>query len=286
MNWNIVELNPYHPRPYVFTEAARCLRHSIEAAGYPCAVHQSVVPPEGVSVVFGLFPEHPLVEMLDPRRTLLFNLEQLGSSSSLVSEKYLQLLGRYGGFDYNSSNLSVRHAMGMDMPAFELPLLPCLPVLPSPVVCEKTTDILFFGSINPRRSALLDQLESAGCCVERIAGAYGSELTPALQRRKLVLNLHFYETALFGPLRCLQPVEQGVPIVNETSVFSRWNDWSKSGMVFADYTDLSDACLALLALSTQERLTRATSASAFCTTVDFPAAFGLALKNLSQHINF
>jgi hypothetical protein len=54
--------------------------------------------------------------------------------------------------------------------------------------------------------------------------------------------MHFYQSALFPILRLLQPVARGIPVVCETSVFSKWNDWSSSGMVFADYEELGQAC--------------------------------------------
>jgi hypothetical protein len=44
----------------------------------------------------------------------------------------------------------------------------------------------------------------------------------------------------------LQPLARGVPIVCERSVFSRWNDWSESGMVLADYDSLAQACVDLV----------------------------------------
>ena len=47
-------------------------------------------------------------------------------------------------------------------------------------------------------------------------------------------------------LRMLQPLARGVPIVCERSVFSRWNDWSDSGIVFAEYSLLAQACLDLV----------------------------------------
>jgi hypothetical protein len=103
-------------------------------------------------------------------------------------------------------------------------------------------DVLFYGSVNERRQMVLDALERRGLKVEVVSGAYGAELTPAIQRAKVVLHVHYYESSLFPALRILQPVAQGVPVVCEHSVFSKWNDWADSGMVFAAYDSIADAC--------------------------------------------
>ena len=110
---------------------------------------------------------------------------------------------------------------------------------------ERPVDVLFYGSLNERRQKVLDELERRGLEVEVVSGAYGAELTPAIQRAKVVVHVHYYDSSLFPALRVLQPVAQGVPVVCERSVFSEWNDWAESGMVFAAYDSIADACAEL-----------------------------------------
>ena len=50
---NVVELNPYAPRPYVFTEAALCLRDSIRSAGFASDQRVNEADPRALSIVLG-----------------------------------------------------------------------------------------------------------------------------------------------------------------------------------------------------------------------------------------
>jgi hypothetical protein len=65
---------------------------------------------------------------------------------------------------------------------------------------------------------------------------------PWLQKARVMLHVHYYETRLFPALRTLRPVMMGLPVVCESSVFSSTNDWSNSGMVFSDVHGLVQAC--------------------------------------------
>lgn len=268
---DVVELNPHAPRPFAFTEVALCLRDSLRLAGLQSDHRVNIANPQAVCIVLGAVPPFngPLAQ-LDPRKTLVFNFEQLGSTSTLAGPEYLDWLRQWIVLDYHSRNVEfLRRVNGPGQQVVELPIVPgpslaFRPDLPP----EKSVDVLFFGSPNDRRTALLHRLEEAGLCVEIAAGAYADELTPAIRRARLVLHVHYYETGLFPVARVLQPVSAGVPIVCETSVFSAVSDWSGSGILFAPYDGLVDACRKLLA-SEDEQRRRAEESRQFASRIDF-----------------
>ena len=249
----VVELNPHAPRPFVFTEMALCLRDMLREAGYEAEHLVNELDPDGLSIVF--VPTdgwQEAVAQLDPARTVLFNMEQLGSASPWAHETYVQALMGWTVADYHTANvdfLRSRHALHDQRPrVHEIAVVPS-----SSVVFARdadrppSVDVLFFGSPNPRRERIVAALRGAGLTVEEVSGAYGWELTAAIQRARLVLHVHFYETRLFPVARMLQPVASAVPIVCESSVCPALNDWTDSGIVFADYDALVPACLELLA---------------------------------------
>jgi hypothetical protein len=246
----VVELNPHAPRPFVFTEPALCLCGALRQAGWAAPHQINEAASSAVAVVLGAGPA--LVQFLsgrDPRRTVVFNLEQLGSGAALAHAAYQRQLGDWVVADYNPANVAYLKALhGADAPVFEWPLLPdpALRFLRE-TAPQKLVDVLFYGTLNERRQLVLNRLQAAGLTVEVVNGAYAWELAPALQRARLVLNVHFYETRLFPVTRLLQPFANGVPVVCETSVLPGYGDWWSSGIVFADYEDLTVACLALLA---------------------------------------
>lgn len=268
---DVVEINPYAPRPYAFTEAALCLREAIEAAGYTSRLYVNQADGAHRCIVLGALPPHTRrVELLDPAKTIIFNFEQLGSGSALAGPDYEAWLRRWLVADYHSSNVEyLRQRSGGQQRIFVLPIVPgpCLAFRPD-LPDDKTVDVLFFGTPSPRRSKVLQQLEAAGLRVEVVAGAFAQELTPALRRARLVLHVHFYETRLFPLSRVLQPVVAGVPIVCENSVCSALSDWSRSGILFAPYDGLVEACRALLA-APQEQAERTQRSQAFVRGLDF-----------------
>lgn len=281
---DVVELNPYAPRPFAFTEVALCLRDSLRLAGLQSDHRVNIANPQAVCIVLGAVP--PLnapLDRLDPRKTLVFNFEQLGSTSTFAGPQYLHWLRQWIVLDYHSRNVDfLRRVNGPAQAVLELPIVPGPSLafrldLPP----EKSVDVLFFGSPNERRTALLHRLEEAGLRVEIVAGAYADELTPALRRARLVLHIHYYETGLFPVARVLQPVAAGVPIVCESSVFSAGCDWSGSGILFAPYDKLVDACLRLLAAHDEQRR-RAEESRQFAAQIDFASPLEKVLRAIVQ----
>ena len=245
----VVELNPYHPRPFVFTDGARCIVASLQASGVAARHLANAIPAQGGMILMGWTPQWLAAnrERLDPARTFLFNAEQLGAGSSLLTAAYLEALGEWKVMDYHDANAEfIRRMHGDRAQVTTIPIIPgsavCYDVPDVPAEGAFKVDVLFYGTLNPRREEVLAALRRRGLSVEVVAGSYGQELAPALQRCRMVLHVHYYAAALFPILRVLQPVVRGVPVVCETSVFSKWNNWSGSGMVFADYEELVAAC--------------------------------------------
>jgi hypothetical protein len=279
---DVVELNPYAPRPFVFTEAALCLRDSIRGAGFASEHHVNQGNPNALALVLGAVPPHlALLDQLDPRKTAIVNLEQLASGSALITPAYVHWLRKWLLADYHSENIAwLKRANGEAQQALRLPLVPGPSLVHPAPDAVKSVDVLLFGSPSPRRELVLQRLRDAGVSVETVAGAYAHELAPALRRARLVLNVHFYETGLFPVTRVLQPVANGIPVVCESSTFSRDEDWAESGILFADYDDIPRACIGLLR-SEGERRERAQLAQHFASQIDFATPFRAVVKALA-----
>lgn len=245
----VVELNRHAPRPFVFTEAALCLRDMLRAAGYDAEHLVNEVEPDALSIVFVPTDgwQAALAE-LDPGRTILFNMEQLGSESPWAQRQYVEQLVGWTVADYNTANVQrLRAAHGEPARVHEIPLVPGHAVVFAGDATQRpSVDVLFFGTPNARRERVFEALRSRGLSLEIVSGAYGWELTPAIQRARLVLHVHFYETRLFPVARMLQPLASAVPIVCETSVCPALADWTQSGIVFADHDHLAEVCAELL----------------------------------------
>jgi hypothetical protein len=284
---NVVEINPFAPRPFVFTEVAMSLRDSIRAAGYESAHLVNEFDPQAVSIVLGASPGSlpEALRKLDPRSTILFNFEQLGSTSAMAGPDYRRWLRNWVVADYHSRNAEL--LLAENGPTQQVGLLPLVPsprlvVMPADTPIAKSVDVLFFGTLSARREAVLQQLRDAGSTVEVVSGAYANELTPAILRARLVLHVHFYESAYFPVARMLQPVAQGVAIVCEQSVFSAHDGWDRSGILFAAYDDLPGICRSLLAMPQEQQL-RTAHALQFAARQDFATPLARLLQMLDTH---
>src|SRR3569832_2155849 len=270
---NVVEKNPYVPQPFVLTEVAICLRDAISAAGYASEHLVNRIDPQAYSIVLGGSPAlEKEFAHLDRERCAIFNFEQLGSTSNIATPEYRAWLADWLVLDYHASNIDLlKRENGARQLAFELPL-----VLGTSLATTsdeaKTVDVLFYGTMSERRAHVLRELEAMGMKVEVVAGAYGHELAPAVRRARLVLHIHYYESALFPVARIVQPAVMGVPVVCETSALSELNDWSHSGVVFADYAHLAETCRDLL--EAPDRMAqRARLSRDFVEHIDFATPF-------------
>jgi hypothetical protein len=78
-------------------------------------------------------------------------------------------------------------------------------------------DVLFYGSINPRRNAVLERMRALGLRVEVVFGVFGPALDALIARSKVVLNVHFYEPGLFEAVRVMPLLHRGVCVLSENS---------------------------------------------------------------------
>jgi hypothetical protein len=286
MKINIIELNQYAPLPFVFSEAALCLRDSIRLAGYSCELlidSVDIADANDYSIVLGAKPGEPRLSKLNPSRIILFNFEQLNSNSALVDEPYINWLQQNIVFDYHSDNVEFLKTINPNGCFHEIPMVPAFSLIPElQSYPAQTSDVLFVGSKSKRRLEIIDKLNSIGIHAKSIQGAYGTALTSAILGTKIILNVHFYETKLFPALRVLQPVLLGIPVVSETSVFSANSDWSRSGIKFVDYSDIVVACSDLLN-STSEQLQNVKQSLHFISTLEFTKLFRAALGAVDSH---
>ena len=279
MNVNVAEINP-HPLPWVFTEAAELLVRNIRLAGYQSRHLENEIVPGEWNIIIGA-SLNSNIQQCDPRKTIVFNFEQLGSDSHIVTDAYRQMLLDYPVFDYHSDNIRHLLAMGANpLRCHEIPIRPLSGATSKlNTRVAPSVDVCFYGSKVARRANVLNQLRERGLVVEEVSGAYGRYLHPALLRSRLVLHVHYYDTALFPVLRAATPAMLGIPIVSETSRQSEQCSWGDSGVKFVDYNSLVDACVELLQ-DQQQRTERIAQMTRWIQTIPFAPSFHSAMETL------
>jgi hypothetical protein len=186
-----------------------------------------------------------IASIATPKNSIIFNMEQLGSTSTLVTNEYRNFISKYIILDYNQHNLDILNTTNK-CDGYEFPIIPSKKFLfdyQYSNLITKQYDLAFYGILNKRREELIRKLIDHGLTIKVISGKYGSELSSALLDCKFVLNLHYFESAIFEVARCLRPIAMGIPIISEASIIPKITDWSTSGIVFEEYSKIPNLIL-------------------------------------------
>ena len=205
-------------------DPARYLRYQFRRFGADVSIAKNRLRHGAVNFVFGA---HLGFEpALRQRHACVFvNLEQLGDGGAQVSPAYLDLLHHSAVVDYDADNLAAY--------ADDAVSVPVVPVLHAPYLApaallplhERPIDLLFVGSVNARRTALIERIERAGVQVTMFDSAlYGDERDAYIAQAKAVLNLHFYESSRFEQVRVSHCLSLGTPVISERGPACRPHD--------------------------------------------------------------
>ena len=176
---------------------------------------------------------------------VLFNLEQADATSPWMNGPYLDLLRRSAVLDYSIRNHQALSAYGVAH-ARVLPIGFAPGLMRVPAAQEKDIDILFYGSLNERREAVLKELERRGAKVVHLFDVYGDVRDEAIARSKIVLNLHFYDTAIFEIARVSLLLANTVCVVTEGTPSDPDIAPLIDGLAVVPYAGLVDRCMSLL----------------------------------------
>jgi hypothetical protein len=179
-----------------------------------------------------------------PEGSIIYNLEQLTSGSLWMFDDYRGLLSRYPVLDYSRRNQAALHEAGF--PHVGLLEIGYSPVLRQIEPLPKDFDILFYGSTNKRRNAVLRDLVARGFDVASAFGVYGQQRDELIARSRLVINLHYYEANIFEIVRVSYLLANGVCVVAEGHADDPDLTGLAAGLELAPYDELADRCEALL----------------------------------------
>lgn len=168
---------------------------------------------------------------------ILYNLEQVDAGSSWFRPELVALFGRYRVWDYSQTNAVALGALGVKVERV-LPIGYVRELTRIHFAARRDIDVLFFGSMNPRRQEVVRRLRASGLHVEAVFGIYGKERDGLIARSKLVLNVHFYEAKVLEIVRISYLLANRCAVLSETSSDPREDESLAGGVAFAEYEDL------------------------------------------------
>lgn len=170
--------------------------------GYEVSTEHAALRQDAVNVV--CFAHHLAPEALRgmDANCIVLNFEQLVAGSQACNDGYLALLREHYVWDYSQHNLARYAGLGIAN-GHHVPLgceeEAASNLRPEDVLPEAAQDIdvLFFGSLNPRRSHVIDAMRKKGLHVacndnQLWDSAHRDQM---IRRAKLVLNMHFFDNS-------------------------------------------------------------------------------------------
>ena len=235
---------PGYAHSHAFDEIALALVEGLAALGHDSVLSDHVAHADRRCIVLApqLLQHWP---QQVPQDAILYNLEQIDADSPWVTPDLIARYTRHELWDYSERN---RAALAKHYGIHDVRLLP---IGHSPGLerirfdAKPDVDVLFYGSPNERRVAVLHTLERYGVKVHPLFGVYGAARDAWIARAKIVLNIHFYNAQIFEQVRVSHLLANGCFVVSESGDPEGELPW-QGGLVFAPYDQLVATCLGYL----------------------------------------
>lgn len=149
-----------------------------------------------------------------PPGAIVFNTEQFATEKNAHLTKHLNSLRNNIIWDYSQSNAEWLRRNGLYTVLCPIGFVPSM-IRESIIRPEKRdVDVLFYGSISERRRKMLEIFNQAGLGV-RCINTYGKARDAWIARSKVILNMHFYDKAIFEIFRCAHLFANHKAVVSE-----------------------------------------------------------------------
>jgi hypothetical protein len=241
---------PGYAHAAAFQEVAETLVAGLSALGHDAVPSTDPALPGRRHLVLGANLVPALGVRLQPG-SILYNLEQVDAASTWMTPELLALFRAFPVWDYSRANADALARLGVPRPA----VVPIgyAPGLTRIAPADEDLDVLFYGSVNPRRRAVLEELARRGARVHAGFGVYGAARDALIARARLVLNVHYFEAKVFEVVRVSYLLANRRCVVSERGCDAAEEAVFEAGVAFAPYGGLADRCLELLARPEERR---------------------------------
>jgi hypothetical protein len=224
-------------------EIAETLSVGLHAIGHDALVTSSGTIEGRQHIVLGanLLTAYPLPIASD---AILYNLEQIAPGSPWFDIAMVHLLRQFRVWDY--SDLNATAAMLLGIKVERVVPIGYVPQLTRIAARTADVDVLFIGSMNPRRTKVLNALKAAGLTVVALFGVYGRERDAYIAGARLVINIHFYEAKVLEMVRLSYLLANACAVLSESSADETEDAGLAGGVEFAPYGELVRRARALI----------------------------------------
>ena len=238
------------PQGYVhadaFLEIAETLVYGFRRLSCVVTCAENQLSKKATNIVLGanLFSEEHIAAI--PANTIIYNFEQLSESSAWMTPALIKLFEKFQVWDYSKRNIEQLKKIGISENVRYVPLGYVEEMTRIPPKKEQDIDVLFYGSINPRREKIINDLKAAGLNVEALFGVYGKARDAYIARAKVIVNIHYYETNIFELVRVSYLLANKKAVVSEYTETTEIDEDFIDGVALAPYDQLVDKCKELI----------------------------------------
>ena len=230
---------------FALKEVAELLHYSLLENNKKSAITINRIDENATNIIFGIqhLSQNSIASL--PVDTIVFNTEPINDPNVECRQKILPLINRHTIWEYSPENIKYLNSIGcknvrlVDF-GFQQQLKR---IISKP---NQDIDILFYGSLNERRTIILDQLRAAGCKVEHVFGVYGEDRDILVSRSKVVLNVYYYNLRTFDVVRLFYLMTNKKAIVTEACEDFSISQKYLHGIKSAHYEELVNTCLELV----------------------------------------
>lgn len=211
-----VVIPPGYPHYQAFDELLDFIDFSLTDLGFRVERTINSLTGVGLSILVGA---HLLKDDLPVSKKnkdlVIINTEQLGADDSPNwTTRLLGTLSKHEVWDYSRRNIEFcATKLGLNHKYLQLGFHEKLNRLRFDV--NRDIDVLFYGCVTPRRREILQQLVSMNLNVKAVFGVYGKARDSLIERSKLVLNLHAYDTQIHEAIRTFYLMNNSVAYISE-----------------------------------------------------------------------
>jgi hypothetical protein len=244
-NFNICLIKPdNYIHSYAFIELGELIYFSLKDLGFEATLLFNHVEPSAKNILIGCHLLDPKFIEQVPKSTIILNTEQIYSDTSDWNSTIFRWAANFEVWDYSQRNIQKFNEIGVDRAKIlKIGFQKELARLDSSI--KKDVDVLFYGSLNERRKSILEKLTAEGLTVKTLFGVYGQERDSWIERSKVVLNHHFYNSQIFEIVRVFYLLTNSVAVVGEVNESTSIDAMCREGIYAANYDNLVAGCLEL-----------------------------------------
>jgi hypothetical protein len=227
---------------YAFLELGELIYFSQKDLGFQAALGFNQIEQDVKNILIGCHLLDPKFIEQIPKDTFILNTEQIYRDTTDWNKNIFAWVTNFEVWDYSKRNIEKLNEIGVTKTKlFKIRFQKELTRLDKSK--KKEVDVLFYGSVNERRKIIFEKLIAKGLTIKTLFGVYGKERDEWVERSRIVLNHHFYNSQIFEIIRVFYLLTNSVAVVGEVNKSTSIDTMCREGIYAARYDDLVAGCL-------------------------------------------